>query len=119
MLVVKAEDGKDGSPLDADGEGVGGVLAHGAGGANLHQALGDDEVAGGADRKVFSDAFDDAEEDCLPDFHARDSRLSGVDCRWRSEKRARKRSWSGKSKEKSDQGCLIGVGCERGGRKVL
>lgn len=69
MFIVEAEDGEDGSTLDADGEAVCGDFFDGGVCADVHEALGDDEVAGGGDGEVFGDAFDDAEEDCLPDFH--------------------------------------------------
>lgn len=69
VFVIESEDGEDGSTLDADGEAIGGEFPGFSGGADVHEALGDDQVAGGGDGKVFGNAFDDAEEDCLPEFH--------------------------------------------------
>lgn len=69
VLPVKPEDGEDRAAPDADRETVGGEFIGLRGGADAHEALGDDEVAGGGDREVFGDAIDEAEEDGLPDFH--------------------------------------------------
>lgn len=61
MFVVEAEDGEDGSTLDANGEAVCGEFIDLRSGADVHESLGDNEVSGGGDREVFGDAFDEAE----------------------------------------------------------
>ena len=69
MFVVEAEDGEDSTALDADGKGVGSDFVDFREGADAHEALGNDEMASRADGKVFGDAFDEAEDEGLPDFH--------------------------------------------------
>ena len=72
-LPVEDEHGEDGAELDGDGVGVGGVLG-GVGVADAEDALGDEQVAGRADRQVLGDALDDAEHDRLPGGHLRSRR---------------------------------------------
>ena len=67
--VIEPQHGEDRAALDADGEGVRRGLGLVSLGADAHQVLGDEQVAGRADRQVFGDAFDHAEEKCLPRFH--------------------------------------------------
>ena len=71
VFVVKAEDGEDGPALDADGEGVSGDFVDFRKRAETHEALGDDKVPRRTDWEILGDAFDEAEEDGLPDFHKR------------------------------------------------
>jgi hypothetical protein len=68
-FVIESEHGEDRATLNADGESIRRHLVSVGLGADAHHLLGHEQVAGGADGKVFGDAFDHAEDECLPRFH--------------------------------------------------
>ena len=58
--AVETEHRNNGPGLDADGEGVGRSA-----GLDAEQALSQQKVTGGADRKIFGQTLDDPEDECL------------------------------------------------------
>ena len=69
MFEIQAKHCGNRATLNANGKSISGFLF--AVEADAHQALGDNEVARGTDRKVFGDAFDDAQDQCLQNVHRR------------------------------------------------
>ena len=62
---IEANDCQDGPELDADCKGIGGI-----GFSDSEEPLGDENMSGGADGKIFGEAFDCSEDDGLPPVHS-------------------------------------------------
>jgi len=71
---IKPEHGENRPALDADRESIRRLFFRRRKRADSHQPLGDNEMAGRADRQELGDAFDQTEQERLPSVHARAER---------------------------------------------
>ena len=85
-LEVESQHRQNGSDLHHHGVGI-----RAFGGGNAEDFLREQDVAGGTDREIFGQAFDDADEDRLPPIHKTFFVKSGM-APWQEQAAARARN---------------------------